>query len=157
MDSTQTALYERRRRALLLGCGYGFVALVIYLSLVRIPPDVDVGVDLDLGHVIAYFWLMIWFAQVIRPIGARLRLAIGLFCMGVALEYVQGAIGYRHFDYFDMLRNLSGLALGFVLALTPLQNASRALESWAMSRRRPAGVIARAAAGKPDAPPRAVR
>ncbi len=138
MNPTQPDLYERRRRALLIGCGYGFVALVIYLSLVRIPPDVGLGVDLDLGHVVAYFWLMIWFAQVVRSTGARLWLAIGLFSMGVALEYVQGAIGYRHFDYFDMLRNLCGLALGFVLALTPLQNATRAFEAWAMSRRRPA-------------------
>jgi VanZ family protein len=91
-----------------------------------------------LGHVIAYFWLMIWFAQLYRSIAARLWLAIGFLSMGVALEYLQGTMGYRHFDYMDMLRNFSGLALGFLLALTPLQNAMRTFESWAMSRRRPA-------------------
>lgn len=135
MNSTDSN--DLRARRLLIACGYGFVALVIYLSLTRLPADVKFGVDLDLGHVIAYFWLMIWFAQVYRAVATRLWIAIGLFCMGVALEYLQGATGYRHFDYGDMLRNLSGLTLGFILALTPLQNASRAVESWAMSRRRP--------------------
>ncbi len=138
MNPSKPDSLELRARRLLIACGYGFVALVIYLSLVRIPRDVKFGFDLDLGHVIAYFWLMIWFAQVYRAVAARVWIAIGLFCMGVALEYLQGALGHRHFDYFDMLRNLCGLALGFVLALTPLQNAACALESWAMSRRRPA-------------------
>lgn len=129
---------DLRGRGLLVAMGYGFVALVIYLSLIRIPPDLKLGVDLDLGHVIAYFWLMTWFAQLYRSVAARMWLLIALFSMGVALEYLQGAMGYRHFDYHDILRNLAGLVLGFLLALTPLQNVLRTIDSRAMSRRRPA-------------------
>lgn len=124
-----------RVRTLWAAIGYACVALVIYLSLMREPSDLtDVGVDFDLGHVVAYGWLMIWFAQLNRSIGARLRIAAGLFCMGVALEYVQGALGYRQFDYLDMLRNLAGLVLGLLLALTPLQNLLRVLELRASAR-----------------------
>ena len=126
---------ELRGRRLAIAIGWGFVALVVYLSLTRIPPDLRIGVELDFGHVVAYFWLMIWFAQLYRSVAARLLLVIGLFSMGVALEYLQGATGYRHFDYADMLRNLSGLAAGFLLAMTPMQNLLRAVESRAISRR----------------------
>lgn len=108
--------------------GYGFVALVIFLSVTRTPPDLGADIDFDAGHIIAYCWLMVWFAQIHRPIRVRLWIAIGFFGLGVALEYVQGALGYRHFDYLDMLRNLAGLVIGFVLALTPLQNLLRMLE-----------------------------
>lgn len=120
--------YSLRFRTLWTATGYGFVVLVIYLSVAREPPDLGVGIDLDLGHVIAYCWLMLWFAQLQRSIATRLWIATGLFAMGVALEYVQGALGYRHFDYFDMLRNLLGLVFGFLLALTPLQNLLQMLE-----------------------------
>lgn len=135
MSKAPTSSGLRWRRPLIV-IGYGFVALVIYLSVMRLPADLGFGVDLDLGHVIAYFWLMIWFAQLYRSIAARLWLAIGFFSMGVALEYLQGAMGYRHFDYADMLRNLSGLAAGFLLALTPMQNMLQVVESRAVSRRR---------------------
>ena len=49
--------------------------------------------------------------------------------MGVTLEYLQGLGGYRHFDYFDMARNLGGLVCALALATTPLQNVLRAIES----------------------------
>lgn len=136
--STTPSTSEFRGRRLAVAIGWGFVALVVYLSLTRIPPDLRIGVELDFGHVVAYFWLMIWFAQLYRSVAARIWLGIGLFSMGVALEYLQGAMGYRHFDYADMLRNLSGLTAGFLLAMTPMQNLLRAVESRAISRRRSA-------------------
>jgi len=114
--------------------GYGFVALVVYLSLTDDPPDLGLTVGLDPGHVVAYLWLMIWFAQLHRGLTARVGLAIAFFAMGAGLEYLQGALGYRHFDYDDMLRNLAGLAIGLLLALTPLQNVLPVLEARAAAR-----------------------
>lgn len=114
--------------------GFGFVGLIINLSLTRLPSNLDLRVNLNLGHVIAYFWLMIWFAQLYRSTSARLRLAVGFFALGVTLEYLQGAMGYRHFDYADMLRNLSGLLLGLLLARTPMQNALRVIENKMVAR-----------------------
>jgi hypothetical protein len=104
-----------------LSCGYGFVLLVIVLSLMPPPPAV-VPDSANFGHIIAYFWLMIWFAQVYRRPVPRILLAVAFGALGVTLEFVQGMTGYRHFDYLDMVRNFVGIAFGLVLARTPLQD-----------------------------------
>jgi VanZ family protein len=102
--------------------GIGFVLLVIYLSLAAPPRDIDLPDVFDVGHIVAYFWLMIWFAQIHRSAGRRWLLAAGFGVLGIALEYVQGMTGYRHFDHADMVRNFIGVALGLALAQTPLQD-----------------------------------
>jgi hypothetical protein len=102
--------------------GIGFVLLVIYLSLAAPPPDIDLPDVFDVGHIVAYFWLMIWFAQIHRSAGHRWAFAAGFGAMGIALEYIQGMTGYRQFDYVDMVRNFIGIATGLALAHTSLQN-----------------------------------
>ena len=77
----------------------------------------------DVGHVVAYFWLMIWFAQIHRSAGRRWALAAAFGAMGIVLEYIQGMTGYRQFDYVDMVRNFIGIAIGLALARPSLQNA----------------------------------
>jgi hypothetical protein len=118
---------SERLRSLWLAIGCGFVVLVIYLSLTPDPPDVPARGGLKTGHLIAYAWLMLWFAQTIRR--GRIWLALSLCGLGIALEYVQGMTDYRGFEYSDMLINSSGVALGWLLAQTPLQNVLRALEA----------------------------
>jgi VanZ family protein len=124
------ALTPLKYARLWTACGYGFVGLVIYLSLTPDPPDMDLTGGQDFGHVIAYFWLMLWFAQLHRDTGKRLAYAAAFLALGIGLEYVQGWTGYRDFDYWDMLRDFAGIAIGFVLALTPLQHVLRGLERW---------------------------
>jgi VanZ family protein len=102
--------------------GIGFVLLVIYLSLASPPRDFDVPDVFDFGHIVAYFWLMIWFAQIHRSARRRWAVATIFGAMGIALEYVQGMTGYRNFDHVDMVRNFIGIALGLALARTPMQN-----------------------------------
>ena len=114
--------------------GIGFVLLVVYLSLTPDPPEVDVPGGLKLGHVVAYFWLMIWFAQIYRADGRRLLLAAALCALGVVLEYLQGLTDYRNFEYSDMLINAVGVMLGLALARTPLQDALRSLEAVLLTR-----------------------
>ena len=111
-----------RLRSFWLTCGMGFVLLVIVLSLMPSPPEVGPG-STNFGHIVAYLWLTIWFAQIYRAPGPRALLALGLGALGVALEFAQGMTGYRHFDYLDMVRNFGGIAFGLVLARTPLQDA----------------------------------
>ena len=109
--------------------GSGFVLLVIYLSLSPDPPDFGMPEGLKIGHLLAYGWLMIWFAQIYRPTGRRLLLAAAFCALGIVLEYLQGTTGYRGFEYSDMLINSTGVALGLALAHTPLQNGLRMLEA----------------------------
>lgn len=111
-----------------LALGIGFVLLVVYLSLTPDPPDLGISQGLKFGHVLAYAWLMLWFAQLYRSTPRRVLLA-ALFCgLGIALEYVQGMTDYRGFEYSDMLINSLGVATGWIVAQTPLQDGLRWLE-----------------------------
>jgi hypothetical protein len=118
-----------RFRLLWRALGWGFVALVIYLSLTSDPPDLGGPEAFDAGHVVAYFWLMFWFAQIHHAGRARLMIAAGFLALGVALEFIQGTTGYRTFDYADMARNALGVGIGLALARTRLQHMLTALEA----------------------------
>lgn len=111
--------YQRLWHAL----GAGFVLLVVYLSLARPPRDMDMPGAFDYGHIVAYFWLMIWFAQIHRTRARRWLFAAAFGALGIMLEFIQGLTGYRQFDYGDMIRNFVGVGLGLALAHTSLQNA----------------------------------
>ena len=92
------------------------VAAVVWLSLTPSPPKLDFSQSDKLGHFVAYGALMLWFAQLYVG-SARLLCAAGFVAMGIALEFVQGALGYRSFDVFDMYANSLGVVLGWAVAL----------------------------------------
>ena len=73
--------------------GVFYVLLVIYLSLTSQPPDLDIPQAFDYGHVLAYFWLMIWFAQLHRTPRRRWILAAAFGALGIELEVIQGLTG----------------------------------------------------------------
>ena len=106
------------RRAWLAG-GTAFVLLVIYLSLTPDPLQVPNVGPFKAGHMAAYAWLMLWFAQ-LTPLRPRVRIAVALVAMGIVLEYLQDFTGHRTFAYSDMRDNAIGVAIGFALALTPM-------------------------------------
>jgi VanZ family protein len=81
------------------------------------------------GHIVAYLWLMLWFGQLWPAWRARVAVALIIWALGIALEYVQLAIGYRTFSYADMLDDAIGVALGLVLLLTPLSHLVRRLDA----------------------------
>jgi len=109
--------------------GLGSVALVLFLSLAPDLPDTGVPEGMKVGHVLAYSWLMLWFAQIYRSTAARYRLAITFCLMGIGLEYVQGLTDYRGFEYSDMLIDSAGVGLGLLLCCTGLQNILIRLET----------------------------
>ena len=109
-----------RHRGMWIAIGWGFVALVIYLSVTPRPLDVPSVGGFKTGHILAYFWITWWFAQIWRAPWQRAVAAIAFIAMGIALEYVQLWIGYRDFAYADMVDDGIGAAVGFVAAFTPL-------------------------------------
>jgi VanZ family protein len=109
--------------------GVGFVLLIVYLSLSPDPPDLGMPEGMKFGHVLAYSWLMIWFAQIYRASGQRLLLATAFCSLGIVLEFLQGMTDYRGFEYSDMLINAGGVVIGLILAYTPLQKGLRMLEA----------------------------
>jgi hypothetical protein len=116
--------YER----LWIACGIGFVMVVIYLSLTPEPPDLGLPEGFKYGHLIAYSWLMFWFALIYRAKGRRLLFGAAFCALGIVLEYLQGLTDTRGFEYADMLINAGGVAIGLALGATPLQNVLRVLE-----------------------------
>jgi len=121
---------DLRFRHLWLAIGYVLVGLVIYLSVKPDPIDVGKIKGVKVGHFIAYFVLMLWFAQLYPSWRARLGIAAAFVLMGVGLEYTQGLTSYRSFDYADMVDNAIGVAVGLAMGSTPAGRALARIERW---------------------------
>ena len=103
-----------------LAIGWAAVAVVIYLSVTPQPPQVDVESGDKIGHFLAYGSLAYWFGQFYFH-RTRAAYALGFVAMGIALEFVQGALGYRSMEVADMIANSLGAASGWAGAtLLPL-------------------------------------
>jgi hypothetical protein len=104
-------------RALAIAVGWGLVAAIIWASVSQLAPQIPAPQGDKLGHLIAYGGAMFWFAQLYRGTRARLAYAAGFIAMGIALEFVQRALGYRSFEVLDMATDALGVGLGWGLAL----------------------------------------
>lgn len=97
------------------------LAVVVYLSLMPSPPQLDISAGDKLQHLAAYSALGYWFGMLALQNWRRLCLvAGGLIVLGIALEFIQGMTGYRTFDVGDMLANAIGVVAGLTLARTRL-------------------------------------
>ncbi len=110
--------------------------LLWFLSLMHSPPNIDVPDGDKYGHLLAYGGTMWWWAQLWRTWRKRLRLAAALTLMGVAIEFVQGATGWRTFDVMDMVANGAGVLAGWVFVATPLGKLMGIIEKWQQSHSR---------------------
>ena len=106
-----------RWRPLWVAIGWALVAAIVWLSLTPSPMEIRVEQGDKLGHFAAYGTLMFWFCQLYAHRGDRIAWAVAFAGMGVALEFAQGALGYRTLEVFDMAANALGVALGWTLAL----------------------------------------
>ena len=104
-------------RRLFIAIGWGLVAAILWLSLTPQPPHVDFEQSDKVGHFIAYGSLMFWFCQLYRGTRSRIAYAAGFIAMGIAIEFVQGATGYRSFEVMDMVADAIGVLLGWAAAL----------------------------------------
>lgn len=88
-------------------------AAIVWLSLTPAPPRLELEHSDKLGHFLGYGLLMFWFGLLYSSRRTRLGYAAGFAAMGVALEFLQGALGFRTFELADMLANATGVALGW--------------------------------------------
>ena len=87
------------------------------------------GVSDKLEHAAAYMVLALWFAGV-YPRSRYVLIALGLFAMGVAIEWAQGVMNLcRQSDFRDVVANSTGIAVGLTLALAGLGEWGQRLES----------------------------
>jgi VanZ family protein len=99
-----------------LAIGWAAVAVVVCLSLTPSPPDSGIDGGDKLGHFLAYAGLAWWFGQFYSH-RARAAYALGFVAMGIALEFAQGALGYRSLELADMAANTLGAAAGWAGAV----------------------------------------
>jgi len=100
-----------------LAIGWILAGTIIWLSLTPAPPHIDVEQGDKLGHFLAYGTLMYWFCLLYKRRATRIAYAILWIAMGVGLEFVQRALGYRTFEVYDMIANALGVLIGWALAL----------------------------------------
>lgn len=107
-----------RYRTLWLAVGYALITIIIYLSLTSTP--IEIGLDFPYQdkflHMLAYFFMMGWFAQIYHVQIQRVTYAIFLVLMGVMLEYVQSFDPARFYETEDMIANTLGVAIAVLLA-----------------------------------------
>lgn len=104
-----------RRAAIALG--WALVAAIVWLSVTPTPPSLGIRQGDKIGHLLAYGGTMFWFAQLYTRHATRMLYAAGLIAMGIALEFVQRALGYRSFELLDMAADATGVLAGLLTAL----------------------------------------
>lgn len=124
-------LLPLRHPRIWLVLGWVLTVLAIVASLVPIqqlpkPP----GVNDKMEHFAAYALLALWFAG-IYPRSRYAVIAVGLFVLGIAIEWAQGAMHLgRQADLRDVVANSVGIAAGLTLALLWLGGWAQRVESW---------------------------
>ena len=104
-------------RKALVAAGWAWAGAIAWLSLTPAPPRLDLSHSDKFGHLLGYGLLMFWFCQLYPKRMTRIAYAAGFIAMGVALEYLQGRLGFRTYEVFDMYANALGVLLGWALAL----------------------------------------
>lgn len=96
--------------------GMGLVVFVFYQSLTPAPVELSHYQFSDkLGHFIAYFALMSWFAQLYKR-RTHLILLLLFVLMGICIEVLQGQTAYRLFELADIAANSLGALCAWALA-----------------------------------------
>lgn len=111
--------------------GWLFVLLALVASLAPVqklpqPPEINDKIE----HMAGYALLAIWFAG-IYPRSRYVVIAIGLFVMGLLVEWAQSAMQLgRHGDLFDVIANCLGIAAGLMLSFLWLGGWAQRVEAW---------------------------
>jgi VanZ family protein len=111
----ETILPTLRFKKFWLIIGWSLILVVIGLSLMSSPPPVIPSIDYGdkFAHLLAYFVLMGWFAQLYHAPQQRLTYLIGFILLGGALEILQSLGGVRQGEWADMIADSTGVLLAW--------------------------------------------
>ena len=113
-----------------LAMGWVFVGIVVFLSLDPSPPELaDFQGQDKVMHLLAYTFIMLWFGCCYYHGKTYLALGAGLIGMGIVLELLQGFMGYRSMELWDMVVNTFGVTVGWFLTKTRLSSVFIRVES----------------------------
>jgi len=103
--------------------GFLLTGIIIFFSLFPSQPNTTVFSHSDkILHIFAYGLLMYYFGCIYLPGPAYVKLGMGFILLGFLLELIQGLIGYRTMEYWDMLANFTGVLIGWLLSKTRLSS-----------------------------------
>lgn len=109
----------------------GLVLLVlgIVAALSSSTPGLPVTNGDKILHGLAFFAFMIWFGGIFQAIYAPF-LVIGLSGYGLLIEVLQRFTPTRQADVFDLVADVAGILLGWLLSSAGLSRWCAKLESW---------------------------
>jgi VanZ family protein len=120
---------ELRYRRLWFVLGLVLAAVVVTLSLLPTRDLPDIKLSDKLEHMLAYVMLAFWFGSlVVRR--DYFWLIVALVAFGGLIELVQGWMGLgRQADLHDLAADAIGIAVGMLLAVTPLGRWAHFIEA----------------------------
>lgn len=124
-------LLALRHPRLWLVMGWLLVVLAVTASVMPLQHlPIRPGVSDKVEHAAVYALLALWFAG-IYPRSRYVVIGIGLFLMGIVIEWAQGAMNLgRQSDLKDVAANSLGIVAGLTLALIWLGGWAQRVESW---------------------------
>ncbi|MBE9562019.1 MAG: VanZ family protein [Proteobacteria bacterium] len=94
--------------------GWGMVITIIILSLTTPQPIMQKIEHIDkVGHFIAYFSIMAWFAQIYHTSKQRLYCILAFVLLGLGLEILQSLTSTRQASWLDLITNIVGILLAW--------------------------------------------
>ena len=124
-----------RLKKVWLSLGWIAVCMLIYQSLTPSPPELPEFPFSDkVTHFLAYAWIMLWFGFIYGAGKKYFLIGLSLILLGVTLELLQGAGGYRSMEVSDASSNALGVFIGGLLARTRLSSALLRAERLIYSR-----------------------
>ena len=120
-----------RYHKLWLAIGCVLVLLVINFSVISQPPNPSIAITRlykvthlrtyidEFYHLLSYFVLMAWFAQIYHVKRKRIMYAILFIFLGIALELVQSFEMDRTLELSDVVANGSGVLMALLITKIP--------------------------------------
>ena len=81
-----------------------------------------------LYHAFAYFVLMAWFGQIYHAPLQRNTFAFLFVALGLSMEYMQSFDPERMAEFADMVANIVGVLIGYMLTATRFKRTLLAIE-----------------------------
>lgn len=104
-----------------LWIGRALIVVILVLSLGRLgPAGLPVPNGDKWGHLLAYAALSFWYASFIFDWRGRIWRAGAFVALGAMIEGLQSLTAYRSAEWADLAADGAGVALGLILAMTPL-------------------------------------
>jgi VanZ family protein len=117
------ALRAFRRPALWVGAWVAMLMGTVIVCLVPLPFEAPPIRHFDKGgHLAGYAVLSAYAAMLFATRRALVVAMFGVIVLGAVIEGLQALVPWRSMDPWDLVANTLGIALGALVALTPLRD-----------------------------------